>query len=458
MSYITSINPTTGKPLGKVEVSSEKEIIEKVALAQKTKKFWAETPVSQRVTYLKDIYDVFSSHKEEIAELVTREIGMPKSVRNAIEMDPGLEYFHWYLENAEKYLAPEVSYEDDKSIHKVFYQPTGVAAVFSPWNFPFCNFSWALIPNLIAGNTVVFKHSEECPLVSKLLEDLIQKTTLPKGVLSFVYGDGKTGDFLVHQNIDMICFTGSSKVGQYLYKVAAEKGIKALLELGGSAPGIVCEDADINAVVESVFFNRFLNSGQICDGLKRLIVHKSRFDEVVSVLKEFLSKKIVGEPTDNKTDIGPLVAERQLKLLEEQVGDAVEKGAKIIFGGKRPDNLKGYYYLPTVLTNIKPDMRVWNEEVFGPALPIVSFDTDEEAIRLANDTKYGLGGYVFTKNKEKAEKIALKIDTGMVAMNSASYLFPSDPFGGNKNSGIGREHGKWGLRELCKIKVVAEEK
>lgn len=231
-----------------------------------------------------------------------------------------------------------------------------------------------------------------------------------------------------------------------------------MLECGGSAPGIIFEDADVVKVLETVYLNRFSNCGQSCDALKRLIVHKSCFDEVVEKLKVLLDAKKVGDPEEEDTDIGPLVAKRQLELLESQVDDAVKKGAKVITGGKRPKGLQGAYYEPTVLVNTKPDMRVWQEEVFGPVLPVVSFDTQEQAIELANDTKYGLGAYVFTEDKEKAERVASKIESGMVSINNASYLQPRSPFGGYKESGIGREHGRFGFEELIQVKVVAMEK
>jgi acyl-CoA reductase-like NAD-dependent aldehyde dehydrogenase len=256
----------------------------------------------------------------------------------------------------------------------------------------------------------------------------------------------------------MICFTGSTQTGKKLYKLAAEKFIKILLELGGSAPGIVFEDADINQVVESVYFNRFVNSGQICDGLKRLIVHESRIDEVVEALKKDLENKKIGDPEDPTTDVGPLVSQKQLDTLLVQVDDAISKGAKIEIGGRKPEGLEGAYYLPTILTNPSKDMKVWTEEVFGPVLPIVAFKGEEQAVRMANHTEYGLGSYIFSKDKDQIGRVASQLQAGMVSTNNQLYLHPASPFGGYKNSGIGREHGVYGLRELCQIKVVATEK
>lgn len=273
-----------------------------------------------------------------------------------------------------------------------------------------------------------------------------------------MYGGGQVGDKLVHQDIDLICFTGSSKTGKYLYKVAAEKFIKVLLELGGSAPGVVFEDVDIDMVLDTIYANRFDNCGQICDGLKRLIVHEKVYKKVVEALVVKLEKAKVGDALDKDTDIGPLVSARQFEILVDQVSDAKRKGSKILVGGKKLDNLPGYFYSPTLLTNVKPNMRVWREEVFGPVLPIVTFKIEEEAIKLANDTEYGLGGYVFTEDTRRFERVSKEIETGMVQMNNASYLSPSTPFGGCKISGMGREHGKFGFHEVTQIKTLSVEK
>lgn len=295
-------------------------------------------------------------------------------------------------------------------------------------------------------------------MVCKQYQEIVEACNLPSGVFAFIYGGGEVGDQLVHSDIDLICFTGSTKTGKYLYNVCAEKMIKILLELGGSAPGIVFKDADLDVVVETVFINRFGNCGQICDGLKRLIVHESVANEFIMKMKAKLTSMKVGSPIDEDTNIGPLVAQRQLDFLEGQVQDALENGAEVVLGGKKPAHLEGVYYLPTILTGVTREMRVWSEEVFGPVLPIMSFKTYAEAIELANDTPYGLGGYVFTNDKELGDKVAGEIKTGMVSINGAFYVIPDDPFGGCKMSGLGREHGKWGIHELTNVKVIAKFK
>lgn len=457
MNTITSINPTTNEVLGTVPFSTKEEIREKVTQANKAKKVWKELGLEGRIKALRKVAEKLTEKKNELAKLATQEMGMPISQSNT-DVQDGISFFNWYLDNASKYLNPEVVYEDDKITQTVFYEPIGTAAVITPWNFPVSNFVWGAGQNLVVGNTVVYKTSEECPLFGKLLEEIVKSTGLPKGVFSEIYGDGTVGDFLAHQDINLISFTGSTKVGKHLYQVGGNKFIKVVCELGGSAPGIVFAGANLDEVIEVIYGNRFTNCGQMCDALKRLIVHESIFDKVVERLKKKLESVKVGDPLDKATDIGPLVSKRQLELLEEQMKDAISKGAKVITGGKRLENLKGAFYEPTLLTNVSRYARVWQEEVFGPVLPIVYFKTDEEAIKMANDTKYGLGSYIYTKDKKKALKIASQIDAGMVSINAASYIQPCSPFGGYKDSGIGREHGKFGFTELTQVKVVATEK
>jgi len=454
---IKSINPSTTKPLGEVEFTSKKEIENKVRQARSASAEWHHIGVKNRVKALRKVIKSFTKHQKELALLTSQEMGMPIS-QSVHDVAGAIDYFSWYLDNADKYLSPEVVYEDESQINTVYYEPVGVVAAITPWNFPASNFVWMVGQNLVVGNTIVFKHSEEVPLCGQLIEKIMTEAELPAGVFSEIYGDGKIGDFLVHQDIDMICFTGSTSVGQYLYQVGAQKFIKVFLELGGSAPGIILEDADLSKVIDTIYANRFDNCGQICDGLKRLIVHESRLDEVIVELSSKLDDMVIGDASDSSTDIGPLVSKKQLVALKAQLDDAVQQGAKVVYQKPVPPNLKGFYHPPTLLTKIKPSMRVWKEEVFGPVLPIVTFKTLDEAVKLANDTKYGLGGYVFTKSQANFKKLAPQLKTGMVQMNNANYVQPPSPFGGCKMSGIGREHGKFGFYELSNVKVVSREK
>jgi acyl-CoA reductase-like NAD-dependent aldehyde dehydrogenase len=444
------------KVIAQVDASTSQEIDQKIVLAHKAFAQWSEYSVQERIKILEKLLPAFVAQKKEIAKLIATEMGMPISVCMEIDIQSGLNYFQGYLNNAVEWLQPEIVFENETEQHTLYFEGLGVVAASIPWNYPFTNFIWAAISNLLVGNTIVVKHSENSILTSKLLEQIIVSCNLPEGICNFVYGKGyDVGDYLINSDVDMIWFTGSVATGHHVYQVAANKDIPVILELGGSAPGIVFEDADIDKAVESIFFYRFLNSGQTCDGLKRLIVHESIFDTVVEKLSQFVSKKKVGTPLDVQTVIGPVINKKQLEGIELQVADAVTKGAKIICGGKRPENLLGSYYEPTILTNISYGMKVWTEEVFGPVLPIVPFTTQQQAIDLANDTIFGLGGYIFTSDAKRAVDVALKIKTGNVSINGASYVIPEDAFGGYKKSGIGREHGKLGMRSFCQAKLIA---
>lgn len=457
---LISLNPGKNyEEVGRIAPSTHAEIDSKIANARSAQPEWSSLGLKGRITILDKLYKEFEKRKNEIGLLAAREMGMPISVGREIDIGSGLRYMRGYLDFAEQWLGPEVLFENNDEINYLFSEPRGVAGISTPWNYPFVNFIWAVMQNLVVGNTVVFKHSEECPLTGKLLEEIIASVDLPHGVFNEVYGDGASvGEYLMNSHIDLMCFTGSTGVGKHLYQVAAKNFIPAILELGGSAPGIVFKDADLTKTVQSLYENRYFNSGQTCDGLKRLIVHRSIIDEVINQLKTLLASKKIGNPEDPKTDIGPLVAQRQLISLEGQVNDALEKGAKLAAGARRPSGLSGAYYEPTILTNITFDMRVWKEEVFGPVLPVVPFESEDEAIRLANDTTYGLGGYLYTQDKELAKRVCIKLQTGNISVNGANYNIAQDLFGGYKNSGLGREHGKHGLREYCSLKVVALKK
>ncbi len=457
-NYLICVNPANNySELGKVKISTDKEIVQAVIKSQKAKRIWKEIGIKKRVVIMRNIFNAFFSKKEELIKIIIKETG--KTIRDAkSEFNRYSVNFTWFLDNAEKSLDEKVTFEDTKSIHRIIYEPRGVTAVITPWNHPYGMFVWGVIPNLIAGNTVVYKASEECPLAGKFIAKIMASKNLPEGVFTEIYGTGEVGAKLINQLIDFVWFTGSSTVGKIVYQKAANKFIGAVMELGGSNPAIMFEDVDIDDFIEKIYIKRFGTCGQTCDALKRLLIQESIFEQVIEKLKIRFGKIIVGNPLDEKTDIASLSAKRQTDLLEEQINDAITKGANVVFGGKRPEKLKGAYFLPTLLTNIKKNMRVWKEEVFGPALIAVPFKNEEEAISLANETRYGLGSIVFTKDKGRAHRVASRIEAGNVEINGAIHWLPCNPFGGYKESGIGREHGEIGLRELCQIKLISEEK
>ena len=452
---LVSTNPADNySKVGEVEVSTDAEIKEKVSKAQAAKTAWKELGVGARIKLLLPIRDEFRQRTKEIAELITKETG--KSITGAIGEVTRYtdEEMTWFLDNGVKALADEVILQDDVSLHRQVYEPYGVAASIAPWNFPFGMAVWGIFPNLVAGNVVVFKTSEECPLTGKLIEEIINNHDLPEGVFAEVYGAGDAGKRLTESDINLIWFTGSTRTGKQLYKTAADKFIKVVLEMGGSNPCVVFEDVDVADAAPVIFNGRFQHNGQVCSALKRLIVHESIVDKLTAELKRIVESQNINDPLDTDTDLGSLVAKRQLDLLQAQYQDALDKGAKIVAQAKLPKELKGAYFPATLLTNITKDMRVWYEEVFGPIFPIIAFTDEDQAVRMANDTSYGLGGRVMSKDIKRAERVASRIDAGSIALNLETRFAACDPFGGYKNSGLGRERGIAGLQELCQIKVI----
>ncbi len=457
MTKLKSINPSNYQVLGEVAVSTAKEIAGKVKLAHKAKLAWKDIGVSGRVEIMRQVFAEFARRQDEFTALEACEMGMPIAEAR-LDYTGTLDFAHWYMDQAAEYLDPETTFENDKEIHQVFHEPRGVAAIILPWNFPFANFVWGTVQSLLAGNTVVLKHSEECPLSGRLIEEVLAKH-LPAGVFNEVYGGGEVGKLLVAQDINMIAFTGSSAVGKFLYETAGQKFIKAVMELGGSSPGVVFADADLNLLAPHVCDQRLYNAGQCCDGLKRLIVDERIFDQVIEKLVQIFAGKQIGPADLETTQIGPLVAKRQLDLLVSQVGDAQVHGAQIMVGGNSLEGkLGGAYFQPTIITNVTPQMRVWTEEVFGPVLPVIKFKTIKEAVKFANQTSYGLGSFVYTRDLTLADQITKQLEAGMVSVNGVSYIQPYNPFGGWKNSGHGREHGKYGFHEVTQIKLVAKHK
>ncbi len=462
MATLQSINPADYSVIGEVKISSALEIADKVKQAHAAKNPWKMLGAKRRAELLRPLHKIVLEKSQVIATLTSQEMGKPIS-QSIEDMEFTLDYLRAFVEDGPSYLENEITVneksKDQSAFHQLIYEPIGVTACIVPWNYPLSNFIWGVIPNLIAGNPVVFKHSEECPLIGKLIEEMMTELHLPEGVFSEVYGDASVGHSLVEQNIDLIWFTGSSHTGNELFEISGKKKIKCILEMGGSDPAIIFDDAkplDLNRVISRVYSQRFENCGQICSAAKRLIVHESIFQDVVDMLVNYLSTVKIGDPLDPNTQLGPLAAERQLHLIESQVNDAIALGANILCGGKRPEHLSGAYFLPTLLSNIKPTMRVWKEETFGPVLPIVSFSTEEEAIALANDTIFGLSSLIFTSDSNRAKRVAAQIEAGCVDINFGSHWRPCNPFGGYKSSGVGREHGKFGFQELTQVKLIAE--
>lgn len=454
------INPHNQSVVGELKESSKKEVEDIVKKAKKAYLTWKYTTPKERTIYIKKFRSLVVKNKHKIAKLTSLEMGKPIS-QSIGEVDWELEFIDYYIKNAPKFLASKLVYQKGKDKFYETYEPYGVCACIAPWNFPLSMANSGILPAILAGNTVILKPSEYTSLSQKLVIDLLNESGLSNGVANLLIGDGEVGKALIDEKIDLVWFTGSTKVGQGIYEKCGKKFIKALLEMGGSSPAIIFADADLEAAIESIFWARYLNCGQVCTAIKRLFVEKPIYDKVVKMFVEKLKTIKVGDPMDKSTVIGPLVSKKQLKILIDQVKDALSKGAKIAIGGHQPIDStlkKGNYFEPTILTNIKSDMKVLIEEVFGPVLPIIPFNTEKEVIELANNTEYGLSAEIYTSDYKKAERVAKQIEAGTVAINTDDFFKPECPFGGFKKSGMGREYGEAGMKEFGQIKMLAFHK
>jgi acyl-CoA reductase-like NAD-dependent aldehyde dehydrogenase len=453
---LQSINPHDQSVVGEVEVITPDQIKLVVDKAREVFKTWKFVPISERAEFIKKYRQKLVEHKEEIAKLITLEMGKPLH-QSMDEVTGELDFIDYYANEGIKALSDEVVLKNEKESFRTVYEPYGVCAVIAPWNFPLSMFNSGVLPALIAGNTVLFKPSECTILSQKLMGELLLETGIPDGVFNLILGSKDTGGVLMGQDLDLVWFTGSTKVGQEIYQKCGQKFIKSICELGGSSAGIVFADADLDLTMENLYWARFLNTGQVCSAVKRLFVERPIFDQVVQRFKDRLSKVKLGNPLE-EVDCGPLVMTSQLEKIEALVSDAVSKGAKVEIGGKRsndPALSKGNYYEPTILTNITSNMNLMQEETFGPILPIVPFDNEEEAITMANNTEYGLSSEIYTTDLEKAERVAKRLESGVVAINTDNYYKPQCPIGGYKKSGIGREYGRVGMQKFAQIKLIA---
>lgn len=453
---LKSINPHDQSIVGELKVSTKQDVKRAVKKAKEAFGSWKDLSIKQRIDFIKKFREKVVKNREKIARLTTLEMGKPMQ-QSFDDVDGELKFLDYYVKKGPEFLADETVLKNDKEHFRVTYEPYGVCACIAPWNFPLSMANSGVIPALIAGNTIILKPSECTSLTQKMVVDLLKEAGLPGGVANLLIGGGEVGKMLIDEPIDLAWFTGSTKVGQEIYEKCGKKFIKALLEMGGSSPGIVFADANLELTMDNLYWGRFLNCGQVCTAVKRLFVEKPVYQKVVELFVDKLKTVKVGNPLIKDTDIGPLVSKKQLEVLKAQVADAVSKGAKIEVGGQQPSDKelqKGNYFEPTVLTNIKPDMRVLTEEVFGPVLPIVPFKTEQEAIELANNTDYGLSAEVYTTDLEKGERVAKQINAGTVAINTDNFFKPECPFGGYKKSGIGKEYGEIGMREFSQVKLI----
>ena len=407
--------------------------------------------IDKRADLLYDFANEFRRNKENLAKIATQEMGKAiKESRSEVEKCAwAIEYF---ADNGKIFTSDEVVNTDArKSI--ITFQPIGVIGSIMPWNFPYWQALRFAAPSLMVGNTIVLKPASATMQCGIEIEKTFRKVGTSDGIFQTLVGDSSIAETLIDSDINAVTFTGSVPVGAKVAQRATSQLKKTVLELGGSDPFIVCEDADVEKASTGAVKGRFINCGQSCIASKRFIVIRSIANEFTELFVSKTKKLKVGDPLSDDTDIGPLVNINSLKNMESLVAESLKEGAEVVTGGERT-NTKGFFYLPTIMKNVSPTMRIAKEEVFGPIAPIIVADDEKEAIRLANDSKYGLGASVWTQDLDKAEKLSRVIESGIVTVNNVVISDPRVPFGGIKNSGFGREMSRYGMLEFANIKSV----
>ena len=452
---IKVINPATEEECAVISLGNKEDIDIAVNAAKKAYSSWAFSSKDERIKLLEKLYENYKKRWADIAEAITTEMGAPKDFATKLQAGTGaahLKSFIKYLKNFEF----EKPLGEHAPNQRLIYEPKGVCALITPWNWPMNQVCLKVMPAIASGCTMVLKPSELAPLSSMILAELIDDTKFPAGVFNLVNGDGaKTGDALTsHPDINMISFTGSTRAGALISQNAAKDFKRVSLELGGKGANIIFKDAD-PAAIERGALRCFRNSGQSCNAPTRMLVEKSMYDEAIERLKKYTESFEVGDPKKEGEHIGPVISKTQYNKIQSLIKKGIDEGAKLVVGGPgKPDGLnKGYYVKPTVFADVNNNMDIARTEIFGPVLSVIPFETEEEAIEIANDTPYGLTNYIQTQDLEKVKRVARKLRSGMVDVNGAGIAVDA-PFGGFKHSGIGREAGEHGLEEFLEVKSV----
>ena len=444
--------------------ATDQEVRDAVARARAAQPAWFALGLRKRVNVLREFQFLLHETKSEIAAALTREAGKPYAEALTTEVLVVLDSARFYIENAHSLLQDEPLSHGNLAMKtksgRIVREPYGVIGIISPWNYPLSTPATESLAALVAGNAVVVKPSEFTTIIALELATLFHSAGVPKDVFQVVVGDGNTGAALLNADIDKLVFTGSVTTGKRIGKAAGERLLPVVLELGGKDPMVVLEDADIDAASSGAIWGAFMNAGQTCLSVERCYVHHSIYQTFVDACVRKASQLRVGNGTDPQADMGPMIHERQLRVVEQQVEDAKARGARALTGGTRLPDLGPNFYAPTVLTDLTHEMRVMREETFGPVLPIMPFSTDEEAVKLANDSEFGLAASVWTRDRGRGEALARRLNAGTVQINDAVSCFgiSEAPHGGVKSSGIGRTHGRFGLDEMVRIKYVAADR
>ncbi|MGR3510906.1 MAG: NAD-dependent succinate-semialdehyde dehydrogenase [Sulfitobacter sp.] len=455
MSKITTINPATEEEIQTYDLMSEREATQRVEACHDAFLKWREIPRQERATYLTKIAQKLRDNVDDLSALMTQETGkLLKDGRTEVEICAAI--FDYTAKHGPELLADEErTHAGGKKRGVVSYQPIGVIYSIQPWNFPLYQPVRVLAASLMIGNGCVLKHASICTGSGLRLRELCIEAGLPEDLFQVILIDHDTSDKLIeHPKVRGVTLTGSDQAGSHVGSVAAKVLKKTVLELGSNDAYLVLEDADIETAVKFSVIGRLYNNGETCVSAKRFIVADKVYDAFVDAFVEQMKKITLGDPTDEATQLGPLSSQGQFDTVKEQVEQSVAKGAKLLCGGKAPDRT-GAYYPATVLAEVTPGMPAYDDEIFGPVASVIRAKDDEDAMRLANDSRYGLGGGIFSKDEDRALKLARNyFDTGMVRINSFGAADPNMPFGGVKNSGYGREHGGFGMKEFVNAKAI----
>jgi aldehyde dehydrogenase (NAD+) len=446
------INPATEETAGVISMGSASDVDRAVAAARRAFESFSQTSRAERRALLENILKVYKKRYADVANAIRDEMGAPTKLANGSQAGIGVGHITAMID-----VLGTFEFEDRRGATRLVLEPVGVCALITPWNWPINQVAAKVVPALAAGCTMVLKPSEFSPFSAVIWAEVMHEAGVPKGVFNLINGTGtEVGAALAsHPDVDMVSFTGSTRAGTEVARLAAPTVKRVHQELGGKSPNILLDDADFPQAVKASVLHVFQNSGQSCNAPTRMLVPASRLAEVEALAKKVADKVTVGDPNSQETEIGPVVSAIQFERIEGYIAKGIAEGAKLVVGGSgRPEGLtKGYYVRPTIFSNVNNDMVIAREEIFGPVLAILPYRDEEEAIRIANDTPYGLAAYVWSNDLARANRISRRIRAGRVAINGASGDM-NTPFGGFKKSGNGREWGEHGLRDFLEVKAV----
>ncbi|ELT46657.1 aldehyde dehydrogenase family protein [Brucella intermedia] len=454
---IEVINPANEKPYAVISAGSAKDIDLAVAAARKAFPSWSETSAADRIGYIRRLVEIYEARLEEMAKAISLEMGAPITLARESQAAAGLSHTKAFIAAFENFEFEELLSPKFPN-QTIVREPIGVCGLITPWNWPMNQIALKVIPALAVGCTVILKPSEIAPMSAMLFAEFVDEAGFPQGVFNLVNGEGAVvGEALSqHPDVDMMSFTGSTRAGTAVSRAAAATVKRVSLELGGKSPNIVFADADLEKTIARSLAHCFENTGQSCNAPTRMLVERSVYDKAVELARKVAEGTKVGDPAEEGDHIGPLSSSIQFEKVQKLIQKGIDEGARLVAGGTgRPDGFtEGDFVKPTVFADVNNDMTIAREEIFGPVLAMIPFDTEEEAIAIANDTPYGLAAYIQTGSPERAKRVARKLRAGMVQINGTSRA-PGSPFGGYKQSGNGREGGKWGLEDFMEVKLIS---